>query len=942
MPAPPASSLPAAIPPRLRLLTAPALLGPSEHPFAPERRYHLAVVLALSPDGLTRDQAAALFWPDRAQGVARSNLRKLILELRRVDLPFIRLDGDRLAWPVDSDATDLLQGRGPAGPWSEPLPGLGGHDSVALDEWLLHQRHRLYEAWQARQRILACADDALQARVAAEALLDEMPDDAEVQRLAARARRALGADGAPHPPAGRRRDDVVGEEPGLVGRGAELAELQALLRERRCRLVTLLGPGGVGKSALALALLQLSATLEVDGVHWVALEDLRQTSQVLPRMARELGVVLGPRSEGWDECLAALRGQQVLLILDNAEHLPDLPALLQRLDGALQDLRVLVTSRHRLGLAHEWVMPLAPLQAAAAQRLFIAAARRAPARIPVDPADPAVEALAEWVGRLPLALRLAAAWTRHLPPGTLLEQLRQSADLLQASESVDEHPAHHSLRACFEHSWELLDPTLRRALAAIAVGPGSLRMDVALATANASSAELAALADASLVDLDPSGRVALHPMLRGFAFGRASEAEVRDALARHAGAISTLMRPYREFDDIDSADALRTIGPELDNLELAWRTALAHHRADWLHDLAPPLAGYYGAHGGIIRVLPQFQQAEALLVAEGPGVASALARVALEHGSLSYWLADYPCVERSMRAALRAARSARLPRAQRQALNGLALAAMRRGRTAEGARWLGHALAQARRLGAEREVGVFAGNLCGVVRELGQLDRAWALAQEALALHRRHGHTVAEVSVLNELALIAHQLDRLDEAFEWSAQALRLMDGQAMALRRPVNLTHQASVRLDQGRLDEARALAEASLSEVNRVGARGHSPTLYRVLAEIAVAQGRRAQAAAYLRSALAVVPPHERGTAARGVLWSCVTFGEAHAEPGVLWLLIHRAELDRPPDVQPLPRYARLRQRLSPDPQSLEHARAAAEIQPGALHDLMERLLG
>jgi predicted ATPase len=942
--------------PLVRLLGPPALLRPQARSFAPERRYRLAAVLAARPDGLSRDEAAALFWPERNQERARSNLRKLIQELRQLALPGIELDGARLLWPVVSDAQSLIAGQADVQAWAEPLQGLDGGDSAAFDAWLSQWRTQLQRAW--RDRLLAAGQAAPVASwSAARVLLDHDPADETALAQACRALQALGrADEADALVQSTRRraaaaldlpaDDTSGAgSHELVGRQAELQQALALLHERDCRLLTITGPGGIGKSTVALALLQ-RGWADADACVWVALEDLERDEQVLARLARELGVHVAAGGDAWDAIGAHLADRPTILMFDNAEHLPGLPALLQRLLQRHARLRCVATSRTRLALAGEWLLPLGPLAPAAARRLFLAHARQAPPRHPLREDDPALHALIERLGRLPLALRLAAAWTRHLPLAALLREAEHAASWLEVGDSVDEHPAHRSLRATFEGSWRLLDARLRPQLAALAVCVGSVRLETARQVADAGAAQIAALADASLLEVGADGRVGMHPLLRQFAREHllADPQAHRAALERHAQAMATLMRPYDEFDDIDNAQALQQIGPEIGNVELAWRTALRCRRADWLHDMAAALSAHHAARGGIAQVLPLFEQAQSLLAPLGTRQPRALARVALEHATLAFWLGDYDAVTHSMRMALRAARNAQWPRARRQALNGLALSAMRRGRIAEGAAWLGQALAQAERDGEEREAAVYAGNLCGPMRELGELGRAHELALHALALHRRHGHTVAEVSVLNELALVAQQRDRLDESFDWSAQALARTEGQAMALRRPVMLTHQAAVRLDQGRINEAWALAQASRAEVEHAGARSHVPMLNRVLAEIALAQGRVDDAAPLLRAALAVVPAHQGSTASRGLLCSCACLAAARGERRLALLLLARADVDRPPNATPLPRYARLRQRLEPGEDPADRTRVDAEaaaLDAAALQSLLERLL-
>ena len=361
---------------------------------------------------------------------------------------------------VSSDAADLLHVAGSGNPgvdeliaglaYAPPLQGLGSGDSPAFECWLADTRQALHRAWRAallRRSQARLHQDAAAAAAGAERLLAQDPLDEDAARLLEAAWRALGrsadaerwrdtfalrlqqelglraaaghlgSDGAVAPPA---------DAPGLLGRAHDLLALRALLDDRRTRLVTVTGPGGVGKSALALALLR-EGGVDADSMLWVALEDLSDLAQVPLRIARELGVPASAAGDGWAEVRTALGCRQMLLVLDNAEHLPQLPAALQRLLGDVPTLRCVVTSRQRLGLAQELLLPLEPLDAQAASQLFLRGAQAAPWRRPIDAHDPLLPTLLDLLGRLPLALALAAAWTRHLQLPALVQQVGRVA-----------------------------------------------------------------------------------------------------------------------------------------------------------------------------------------------------------------------------------------------------------------------------------------------------------------------------------------------------------------------------------------------------------------------------------------------------------------------------------------------------------------------------------
>lgn len=878
-------------PPRLRLLTAPALLVPRALPFAPQRRWRLAALLALSPQGMTRDELAALFWPDRPQAAARSNTRKLVFELRRLDLPGMELDGERLRWSIVSDASMLLDGRvDPGVDASHALPGLDGGDSPAWDDWLRSTRQRLRDAW--RDALLA-PSAPVQALASARRLLAHDPEDEDARRAADAALQALGR-GALRPVAA----------PPLVGRGTDLRQLMALLDEPGCRVLTLFGPGGIGKSAMALAVLRAHP----GPVHWVALEDLSDAAAVPVRIARELGVNLGPNDVPGAALEATLAARPCVLVLDNAEHLVQpVAALLTRLLDAAPALRCLVTSRMPLRVAPEWLLPVEPLAAPAARELFMRAAAEALPGFEVGAAGDDLDDLLARLAGVPLAIRLAASWLRHLSLPALSREARRSLAVLAQPASPDERPAHASLDETFALSWRLLPPPLQTVLAALTVALSPLPLALACEAVAATPAQIVALAEASLVDLLPDGRVTLHPLVRDAAHAHLGTADAARACDRLSIALVDAARPWTGMLAFGSDRAITALDPLQPLLHQAWRHALAQGQAGWLTVLAPALSQLHQHHGGIGMVIDDFAAAE-----QHPAVRADVAArgaVALEHAALRYWRGEYDRAERSARIAVIAARARRHASDMSDALNTLAQVHMRQGRVEEADARLTRALAAAQDAHDDARVAIYAGNLSAIRRLRGQGASAQALARKALAGYRAEGNVDGEVGMLNELGLLAHQDGRYDEAFEHYAQALGVLQRDPASARRPPMLTHQASVRLDQGRADEALVLAEASWALLRGMDMTGHEPPLRRVLAETLIALDRAEEAAAHLRRARELTARQPASAAHRGVIWSCAVYALARGQHPLAAELAAHAMTGSAPT---LPRYASLAARL------------------------------
>jgi predicted ATPase/DNA-binding SARP family transcriptional activator len=329
----------------------------------------------------------------------------------------------------------------------------------------------------------------------------------------------------------------------FVGRERDLRTLAEMIGRDDVRLLTLTGPGGVGKTRLALELARTAAGAFADGVRFVPLVAVSDPDQVLLAIAVALG--LRQEHKTLDAVAAELRHARLLLVLDNFEHLLGAAPALAELLGRASRLTALVTSRAPLGVRgeREWeVAPLALSDDAGAEsdavRLF---AERAGAARRTFQVTPAVRELCTRLDGLPLAIELAAAHTRVLSPQALLERLGSRLDLPTAGTPSDLPERQRTLRATIDWSHDLLDSPARALFARFGIFVGGATLDAVEAVCGAQLERLRALHDHSLVRLDDQERYAMLDTIRRYALERLEERGEHDTIAAaHAAFVREL------------------------------------------------------------------------------------------------------------------------------------------------------------------------------------------------------------------------------------------------------------------------------------------------------------------------------------------------------------------------------------------------------------------
>lgn len=763
----------------------------------------LLAYLAVSGRPQRRDELAALLWGEMAETDAKNNLRQVLTNLRRFVDPWLLITRETVemnpatAYCLDvalfdthlavaTHAADERTAR-----WETAtvlysgdfLAGFYVRDAPAFEEWMLAQRayyrervlymlHRLTQAHLDQ----GCYEQAI---VDATRLLalDEWREEAHCQLMLAltysgqrsaalaqykRCRQILQAELGVEPAAETTalyerikmaltapRHNLPAAVTGFVGRTDELAEIRRLLIAPATRLLTILGPGGVGKTRLALAVAAACEATFLNGVWFTSLAATQRSDAegLALALADSLGCPLTGPTNPKVQLLAFLQQREILLILDNMETMSDAAAWLSDLLAKAPGVTILATSRERLNLQAEQIYQLAGLplppsasgnaDAYAAFQLFTQCARRLQPDFVVTAAErAAVTQICRTVQGLPLAIELAAAWVHQLSCCEIAAEIERSLDFL-ATTRHDVPARQRTLRALFTWSWGRLTAQEQSVFQQLAAFYGPFTRAAAAQVAQASLPILAALVDKSLL-WRRGATYQLHEVMRHFAGEQLTQTGALNATrTRHARYYVGLLAQREErIKSHEQKSIVQEIDQEIENVRAAWQWLIEQRDAQDIAAALGALYHFYLLKSWFREGMDAFQRAW----------------LALQDAARTDRLAELTC----QRLMVRMARfhSSLAQYAEAQSLFASGLAALRQ-------------------FGAMQEVAFTLGHIGGTARMQGDLERAECYLQECLALRRQLGDRWGEAVALLDLAGVAHMREAYTMARTYCEEGLR-------------------------------------------------------------------------------------------------------------------------------------------------------------------------
>jgi DNA-binding SARP family transcriptional activator/predicted ATPase/Tfp pilus assembly protein PilF len=702
----------------------------------------------------------------------------------------------------------------------------------------------------------------------------------------------------------------------LIGREEELSDLADLLAGPHCRLVTLTGPAGIGKTRLALRAAADQVGLHEHGVAFVPLAGLDSADLVPSAIADELRFRFHSQGDPEEQLLDFLREKEMLLVLDNMEHLLEASGFLARILRHALRVSLLVTSRERLHLREEWVYaidglswPPDPavdqLESYSSVSLFLQTVRRAHRKFVLSEQDkPCLARICQMVEGMPLAIELAAAWIPVRTCEEVTAAIEHNLDIL-ATNLRNVPDRHRSLRAAFEHSWSLLSQREHTALGRLSIFHGWFEAEAAEFVASASSATLAALLNKSLLRRNSPGHYEMHSLLQQYAKERLradpeQERAAEDLYCDYYGRF--LHEREGWFRGPRQAEALEAIGARIENVRAAWRFAIERKDAGTIGRLLASLGVFYAircwnqegaaafdqaatrlaldssaAHDGdegrqrelilgqllawqghFVHQLGQRREAQALLerslsILRRHGAGHELAFSLYTLAQiLCHGQNDYEAAAQLFQESLALYEAASDSYGRAQSLDGLGDVAARQGSHDEARRYYEEALALRREIGDLWGLSVSLGSLGGLAGRQGAYDQARRWFEESLAISRSLENPRGIAACLHNLSTVAYLQQDYDQALLMRQESLDICRQIGYRWGIASSLKSLGDVASRLGQHAQAMRYLGESLALLQEEGDRRSQAYTLNSLGTVAHALGKRFESRQYFQQAL------------------------------------------------------------------------------------------
>jgi predicted ATPase/uncharacterized protein HemY len=579
----------------------------------------------------------------------------------------------------------------------------------------------------------------------------------------------------------------------FVGREEELARIAQLFAEGRCRLLSFIGPGGVGKSRLAFHAAERLAEQFNDGVYFVPLNPVRSAAFVPLAIGNTLRFSFLGQREPVEQLIDYLKTRQLLLVLDNFDHLIQGTDFVAELLAKTDEVRIIVTSRERLNLHQERILEVKGLPVPtdvhaedaenySSVQLFRDNAERICSSFSMSDAQrPHGVRICQLLGGLPLGIELASDWVRVLTCEEIAHEIERGIDFLATTEQ-DVPEQHRSMRAAFDRSWNLLTDVEKTVLARLSTFSGGFTREFAHDVAGASLQLLASFVDKSLLRRDVFGRFDLHELLRQYLeqhLGQSPQAaeEVRTAHARcYAALLDELTEP---LSGQGQRDALGRIEREIGNIQKSWEWVVERRMMHEMGRCAQPLYAFYQMRGWFKEGDNAFRQAVTSLRATSGkgeildgGTAAILGKVLARRGAFAYLLGQSREARKLLQESLDLFAPEEAPLDTIFVFGALADISLREGEFDESRELCERALTISREARDRRSEADMLARMGMSTVQAGRYEEARTLFEQGLTVGRESPCPQVLARCLNGLGTVAYYLGDAEEASRWYEEAL--------------------------------------------------------------------------------------------------------------------------------------------------------------------------